>query len=456
MIFNIWPFLLCCFAVTSNLNTIVSAAKSQIFPLRYYFQTSNEYYVRAVNILRSFNKNPICIESSDVKNLTSPSFGDIKKYQPKLISRSKLEKRAKDFQCSFCVMAKSNLLYMENLIKKLNNGEPFVHDEKTMKRLELEAKVLLEILRAENLQTGKWLWIYLLKIIAIRQYNANKTIFRKNPIIDNELQNGVSNFIANCVIEKYLLPIPLPDLISKNPTIVNTMMYDLLVAKWVLHNSDFVTVEFLYLKRFWDDGEQILFRPITEVNVDWSEAKRRHGVEVAATKVFVENRGWILKPYGRFEHQQLLVEIIDARIYCYLSVILYVYEKQLFTFDERTRSEIKYLIVNHILDALTLTAFKDDFLVDTLAELEFAKTLSIDEIKAISAKVKAKANDILNLLNGVHTNEIGWLSFNVNEDQLSTDDFIREAVRNFKFYLTDFKQFLPFEYSVLLHFMNAA
>ncbi|XP_050426337.1 uncharacterized protein LOC126836755 [Adelges cooleyi] len=458
MIANICAFLLCCFAITSIIKTIESAG-NQITPIRFVAQVSNEHYGRTVNKLKTFKKHPIDITSTDLRFLSTRVCGTYKDYQSKLKSRDKLEKKAQDIKCSFCVFAKSNVLYLKSLVRKMKGGELSVEDETTVKRLEEEAKIILRLLMLSDLVTGKWLWIYLLKIVAISHCeNDNEPFIDGDPFEDGQLQTGVSEFIKYCKAKEYLpLAKTEADLIWQNPNISKNMFHVLRESgniSDVLDGRVLVSIEFLYLKPFWDD-DQLLFKQITLVDVDWSKAKQRHQDEVAITREFLEKRTWINKPYDRLDHQHLLVKILDARFYCYLSVVLYIFEQQLTILDRPTLKRIKDVVYNFIQDLLSLTAFKDEFLVLSISELQFAKVIDIGDIQQILARVTAKANELLNDLNGTQANEIHWLIFNVTEAQLSAYDFIIGVVQNFRDYFKELTDFcLPFEYKVILHFMD--
>ncbi|XP_050430799.1 uncharacterized protein LOC126839501 [Adelges cooleyi] len=192
---------------------------------------------------------------------------------------------------------------------------------------------------------------------------------------------------------------------------------------------------------------------IEEVSIDWSQVKQRFEFEGVITEEFLENRTWIYEPHGRLDHQLLLVKIVDARIYCYLAVVLHVYEQQLFTFDEQALTRIQDRINKVILVALNLVAYKD-FLMLISSELMFGNMSDVDHTNDILAKVRTKANGTLNELNGASTNEIDRLSFNFDENQLSTNDMIMKIIKDFEDYLKELKRFLPFDYNVLLNFIG--
>ncbi|XP_050443863.1 uncharacterized protein LOC126847593 [Adelges cooleyi] len=452
-------YLLCCFVITSNIKIIESAGNHQITPIRFFVQTCFEEYVCTVNDLKTFNKHPISIKPAEQKMLSTRACNNINDYQLKLKSRDKLEKKAQDVKCSFCVITKSNILNMKNLIENVKSGEPFIDNEKTVKDLKEEVEIIIHLLLLANIETGKWLWSYYLKIIAISQYYDNKPFIHENPFEDHQLQTDVSDFIENCVAENYLpLTTMESDLVSKKQGVYKDMFSDLRdsgMFSGILNGRVvLVTITFLYLKPFWDDGNQLLFRQITGADVDWSKAKQRHEVEVTITRKFVENRTWMYIPYGRLDHQHLLVKIVDARLYCYVSVVLNIYEKQLSILEGHTLTRIKVLVCHVIQYALKVTAYKDDFLVDILSEFKFAKINDTNEIEDVSARVKAKADEILNDLNSVSKNNIDWLSF-VSVHQLSTDDLIMRIIKDFKDYLHELKRLcLPFEYKVFLHFID--
>ncbi|XP_050426248.1 uncharacterized protein LOC126836684 isoform X3 [Adelges cooleyi] len=460
MIIKVCAFMLCSYAITLNIKTVDSAG-NQIAPVRFYTQTSSEDYVRTVNKLKTFNKRPTYLKPAEQTILSIEECDNINDYHLKLKSREKLEKRAQDIKCSFCVITKSNISIMKHLVENLKSGEPYGNNEEYVKRVEEEAKIILYVLMLSDLETGKWLWIYYLKMFAIIQYEYNKHLINENPFEDDQLQSGVSDFIDNCIAEKYLPKTTIEsDLVSKKPLIYDNIFNDLRNSGWVtdvLDGGVLVSVRFIYLQRFWEDENQLLFRQITEANVDWSNVKRRHELEVAITREFVENRTWIYKPYDRLDHQQLLIAILDARFYCHLSVILYIYEKQISmrVLDELTLKSIKSRIVNVIKHVLALTVYKDEFLVVISSEFKFAKISDIDDIRDILARVRAKANEILKDLNGASTNEVDFLGFNINEIQLSSSDSILRIIKNFKDYLNELTVFcLPSEYNVLLHFVD--
>ncbi|XP_050421880.1 uncharacterized protein LOC126834175 isoform X3 [Adelges cooleyi] len=471
MIAKICTFLLCCFAIMSNIKTTESAGNSQINPIRFFVQRTHVNYSRMLNNVKTFRDHPIVIKSKDQKIL-SKDYKNIKEYRLKLKSRDKLEKKAKDVKCSFCVIVKSNILCLKNLVELLKSGKPFIYNKKlhclynyktienTILHLKWEAELIVKLLLADNLETAQWLWSYFLKIIATRQYNQNKPFIRENPFDDDQLQTGVSDFIGNCIAEKHLPPTAMEsDFVSKNISIYINMFTGIrksvYFVDYVLDRNYDNMIELFYLKPFWNDQRQLLFGQIAQVNVDWSKAKQRHEVEVVITREFVKNRTWIYKPYGRFDHQMLLIKIIDARFYCYFSVMLHVYEKQLFILEEETVKDIKNLICYFINEALILTAFKDEFLVMILSELDLAKISDTDYVKDISARVRTKANVILNDLNAPYTNENDLLRFNGVENQLLTNDLIMRIITNFIVYLNELKSIcLPSVYETFLHFMG--
>ncbi|XP_050426767.1 uncharacterized protein LOC126837069 [Adelges cooleyi] len=459
MISNICAFLSCCFAITSNIKTIESAGGCKTVPVRFFAQTSNADYVRTVNSLITFSKNPISMKPAEQTILSTAAWETYEDYKLKLKSRDKLEKKAKDIKCSFCVIAKSNILH---LVEKLKSQEPFVNDEEPLTDLKEEAELVLHLLLLANLETGKWLWSYYLKILAIGRYDDMDTFIRENPFGDVQLQTDVSKFIDGCIEDKYL-PIAAKeyDLVSKKPNVYNDMFCVLRNSRTFINTrvlsrrAPMVTVEFLYLKRFWHDEYQVLFGQITEVNVDWSRPKQRHQVEVAKTREFLDSRTWMHEPYGRLDHQHLLVKILDARFYCYISVVLHIYGIQLALIDEQTLTDIRDFIYTVMHYTLELTAFKDEFLVAIVSEFNYVDIREIDDIKDMSARVKTKANEILNDLNGVRANTIDRFSFNVDEAQLSTDDYLMRIVQKYEDYLLELKGVcFPFGYDVLLHFMD--
>ncbi|XP_050426412.1 uncharacterized protein LOC126836807 [Adelges cooleyi] len=457
MMANICTFMLSCFAITSNIKTIEST-RNQIAPLRLYTQSTGPSYVQTIKSLITFNnKNPVSITNKDNALLTANYLGTFVDYQLKLKSREKLEKKVKDIKCSFGLIAKGKLLYLKELFLKLENGEPFINDEVTVTRLKEEVGLILQLLVWGNLETGKWLWSYYLKIIAISQYENNKRFIQENPFEDQQLQTGFSVFIEKCIANDYLPKNAIESyLVLKKPEIYKKMFCDLRESRWnrdVLRGGFLVTTDFLYLKPFLDDANQILFRHIVGVNVDWSNVKQRHELETAITREFVENRTWINQPYGRLDHQHMVIKIISARFYCFFSVVLHIYEKQFSRLDEPTMIDTRDRINNAIKEALISMGYKDEFLLNIISEFKFGIIAEIKDIKGILTRVKTKANEILNDLNGVSANKIDWLSFNVNEGQLSNTDLIIRIIDDFYEYLNKLKA-LPFDYKVLLHFID--
>ncbi|XP_050441038.1 uncharacterized protein LOC126845994 [Adelges cooleyi] len=467
MIRNIFTFLLCCFATTLNLKTIESAGNSKICPTRFFVQITHKNLLRAVNNVKTLKKRPkIDITREDERNLTTSVCRSIDEYHLKLKSRDKLEKKGRDIICSFCVFAQSNVLWLKNFVEKITNGEPFINNENFVKRLKNEAEMIVVLFPVGDLQMGKWLWSYFLKIVAIRQYDDNKLYIHGNPFEDEQMQTGFSDFIENCIAENYLPPAAMdPDFVTKNESKYKKMFTDLSDSRWFknliashpLDRNYNGLIDILYLKPFWEDGRQLLFRGGTIAqgfNVDWSRVRQRHRNEVVITREFVENRTWISNPYGRLDHQHLLIKIIDATYYCYISVIIYIYEKQLSILNEPTLEEIKELIIDVINEALYVS-IKEEFLLVIFSELDCSQMRDIDVIKGILASVRAKANGILNDLNGANTNEIDWLSFTIDEGQLSNDSLIKIIISDFEFYLNELKRyFLPFKYEILLHFSD--
>ncbi|XP_050426411.1 uncharacterized protein LOC126836806 [Adelges cooleyi] len=456
MIANLCEFLFCCFAITSNIK-IIESAGNQIAPLRLYTHTTGPSYVQTIKNLKTFNNHPVSITYEDVALLTAGYLETFLDYQLKLKSREKLEKKAKDITCSFSLIAKSKLFFLKDLFVKLENGEPFINVEETIKRLKEEAGLILQLLVWGNLETGKRLWSYYLKIIAISQYEGNKRFIQENPFEDQQLQTGFSVFIEKCIADDYLPKNTIEfDLVLKKPEIYEKMFCDLRKSRWgkdVLRGQFLVTTDFLYLKSFWDDANEILFRHIVGVNVDWSNVKQRHELETAITREFVENRTWIKNPYGRLDHQHMVIKIISARFYCFFSVVLHIYEKQFSRLREEMMIDTRDRINNVIKDALILMSYKDDFLLNIISEFKFGIINEINDIKDILASVWKKANEILNDLNGVSANKIDWLSFNVNEGQLSNTDLIIRILNDFYDYLNELTV-LPFKYKVFLHFID--
>ncbi|XP_050427930.1 uncharacterized protein LOC126837951 [Adelges cooleyi] len=457
MIADMSAFLLCCFAVTSNIKKIQSV-DNKIYPMRFLNKTLPENYVHTVKKCKTFNKHRIVITPAYWSILSSPSVGSSQVYSFKLKSQVKFEKKVQDIKCSFCAITKSNILHLKDLVEKLKSREPFVSNQHDIERVKKEAEIIVRLLLLGNVETGKWLWSYFLKIIAISKYDDNATFINENPFDDEQLQTDVSDFIENCIAEKYLPVVAMEsDFVWKNTRRYVKMFRHLRLSEGflgVLLGPNYnATIEFLYLKPFWDDQRQLLlFGQITGANVDWSTAKQRHEVEVSATREFVENRTWIYKPYGRHVHQQLLINIIDARIYCYLSVVLHVYEKNLPIHNGITVTLVKYFLKKVIYAALELTAYKDDFLVGILSEIKMLTVDNIDDIKDILVRVKAKANGILNDLNGTSTSRIDRLGINVDEP--ATNSLIRRFIKKFEDFLTDLKDFLPVRYKLILHFMD--
>ncbi|XP_050426390.1 uncharacterized protein LOC126836789 [Adelges cooleyi] len=466
MVANIFAFILCCFAITSNIKSIESTGNSKFeVPVQYkkhYLLNIiiyEEPYVYEVNRLRTFKKDTIIIESNEENILSKHLYSD-KDMQLKIESLGKFENKIQDIQCSYCVVTKLHILYLKNLAEKLKSGVRLTNNEEIVTGLEKEAKYILRILLMSNLEIGKWLWIFLLKIVAISQYGDNIIPFiRENPFVDDQLQSGVTSVIEKCMAEKYLPPTAMEyDFISKNYNTYDYMfhhLYDPTIIDDIFHNHVLGVIEFLYLKPFWLSN-QLLFREMEEVNIDWGETKQRFELEVVITKEFVDNRIWMYHPYRRLDHQYLFVKIIDARIYCYLTVVLHVYEQQLFMLDEQALTDIKSRITKVMIEALKLTAYKDDFLVVLSSELKFGKinVNHIDWINDILARVRTKANGILNDLNGASSNEIDRLSFNHDENQLPTYDMIIKIIDDFEDYLKELKSFLPFDYKVLLNFIG--
>ncbi|XP_050426409.1 uncharacterized protein LOC126836805 isoform X1 [Adelges cooleyi] len=459
MIANNCAFLLCYFAITLKIKSMESAG-NQIAPLRLYTQSTGPSYVQTINRLITYNKHPVSIKHADVILLSTRSLGTFLDYQLKLKSREKLEEKAEDIRCSFCVIAKSKLVYLKDLFVKLKDGEPFIDNAETVTRLKEETGIIIYLLMWGNLETGKWLWSYYLKIIAISQYEDNKRFIQENPFEDEQLQTGVLDFIENCIAKEYLPETAIEsDLVSKKPKVYKNIFSFLRRTEIFADNLNssitLAPTEFLYLKPFWEDANQILFKQLAGVNVDWSNVKQRHEVEVAITKEFVENRTWIYKPYERLDHQLLIIKIIDARFYCFFSVVLYIYEKQFNILDEQTMTDTRKLINNVLQDTLNLMEYKDDFLLNIISEFKFGIISDVNDIKDILARVRTKANEILNDLNGVSANEIDWFSFNVNEDQLSTTEWIVRIINGFNDYLNELTVFcLPFKYKVFLHFID--
>ncbi|XP_050426604.1 uncharacterized protein LOC126836928 [Adelges cooleyi] len=432
---------------------------ADIIPVRFFVYICDEHYVQTLNSLKTFNRHPTNIELSEQRVLSKPVCTNIDDYQLKLKSRGKLEEKAQDIKCSFCVIAKSKISYLKNLIEELKSGQQsFVDIKADVIQLENEVRIILHLLMFTDLVTGKWIWIYFLKVIAFSRFGENEHYIRKNIFEDDQLESGVSEFIKKCTADGYL-PALESDLVSEIPSIHKQMFDDLQKLGWDLefffiNGYVMVTTDFLYLKPFWKDETKFLFGQITGATVDWSKAKRRFELEVAVTKKFVENRTWIHEPYGRLDHQHMLVKIVDARLYCYLSVVLHIYEKQLTILEGETLKNIKDDVYKVIQYALSLTGFKNDFLVAIMSEFKFAKTSDTQDIDDISARARAKADETLNDLNGVSKNKIDWLS-PVSLQQLQTAHMIMGVIDDFNGFLNELKRIcLPFEYRGILHFID--
>ncbi|XP_050430798.1 uncharacterized protein LOC126839500 isoform X2 [Adelges cooleyi] len=420
MVAIIRAFIFCCFAITSSIKTVESADNSKVSPIL-YFPLYNELYVHTINHLKTFKEVPIIFQTKE-KDILFKSCANDEDIQFKIESLVKFENKIQDVQCSFWVITQFNILTMKKIVDEVKRGEYiFFHNPNTVKRLQMEANTMLQVLIRSNFESEKWPWTIFLKTFAFSQYGDNKPFIGENPFEDDQLLTGVSDVIENCVADKNLPPtVSESDFISKNMRTYNSIFHHL---QYFVMNEDVFKgrvlemIEFVYLKPFWNDN-QLLFKEIEEVKVDWSAVKQQFELEMAITKEFLDNRTWIYQPHGRLDHQDMLVKIVDARIYCYLAVVLHVYEQQLFMLDVEVLTRIKDRINNVVLEALKLTAYKDDFLGVISSELESGETSGVDHISDISARVRTKANGTLNDLNGASSNEIDLLSFNVDEDQL--------------------------------------
>ncbi|XP_050425519.1 uncharacterized protein LOC126836332 isoform X1 [Adelges cooleyi] len=460
MIANICAFSLCCFALILNIKTIESASNSRITPARFIVPTSNRRYVRTVDKVKTFNKHStVIIKPVHQRILSMPVVNNIKKYQKKLRSRVRLEKKARDIKCSFCVIAKSKSGYFKNLLERLKGGEPLIYNMDYLINIKQETAMIVELLLAENFETGMWLWSHFLKTIAIEQYDDLENYFKQGDPYegDNLLQTGISKFIDTCIGENYLsLAAMEPDFVSNDPSVYDRLFEDLSAIR-ISHDRDYnLMIALLYLKPFWDDQRELLFGPISYTDVDWNEANQKHLTEVPVTRTFFENRTWIYTPYDRMDHQLLLVRTIDARLYCHLSLVLHVYVKQLTAAldDPATLRHAKDVIQEVVQAVLNLTAFKDQFLEVVISELKTVRVGNIVEIKKISARVKSKANEVLNELHG--SSGIDRLGFNVDREQLSSiNDLTTRVIKNFTDYIYELKRiWSPFEYRWLLHFLD--
>ncbi|XP_050426273.1 uncharacterized protein LOC126836706 [Adelges cooleyi] len=453
MIANICAFLLYCFAITSNIKTTESAG-NQVTPVQFFYPLCTGWYVNTVDRLKTYSKHPVAIKTAE-QNILSGSCDNYKGIKLKTKIRAKLETKVQDIKCSFCAIAKTNILFLTIVVDRLRSGEPYIVDGDIVERLKEEAGIVVHLLLFGNMETDKWLWMYYLKIIALSRYDENKRFIRENPFEDDQLQTGVSDFIEYCKAEKYLPSAKTTvDYVLKNPKVYKNMFSVLRTSEsiiGILLDRDFFSIDFLYLKPFWED-KRLLFGQITGARVDWSQAKHRFELEVAVTREFVKNRTWIYEPYGRLDHQLLLVKIIDARIFCHVSVILQLYEKQLSMLDEQTLTHIRELINNVLLEVVKFLSFKDDFLLNILSEFMYAQVKDENHITDISARVLTKANDSLNDLNGDEKVEIDWIGF--SQRQLSTDVFMIKVINELDDYLNDFASFVRFEYKVFLHFIG--
>ncbi|XP_050425524.1 uncharacterized protein LOC126836332 isoform X4 [Adelges cooleyi] len=459
MIAKLCAILLCCFALILNTKTMETTSNSQITPARFFVPTSDKNYVRAVDNVKTFNKQSTTINKQSI--LSMPVVNDIEKYQKKIKSRDRLEKKAGDIKCTFCVIAKSNAVYLKYLLESFVAVKRFSYDDDDLHKLrqiQLETTMIVELLLAENLETGKWLWSHFLKTIAIAEYDDFKNGFKRDvdPFeSDRLLQTGVSEFIGTCIREKNLPETAMaPDFVSNNPKGHGRFLNGLSAIPLTTNRNYNLMLTLLYLAPFWEDRNEFLFRQIAYTNVDWNVAKQKHLTEVPATRTFFENNRWIYTPYERMDHQLLLVRIIDARLYCHLAVVLRVYEKQLTAgrFEPRTLRQTKDAIADVVQDVLQLTAFKDHFLVSVISDLKTKSDANIEEIKKMSTEVKAKANEVLNKLHG--SSGVDRLGLNVNQLQ-SSNELTALVIKNFKDYMNELKRIcLPFEYRWLLHFLD--
>ncbi|XP_050425525.1 uncharacterized protein LOC126836332 isoform X5 [Adelges cooleyi] len=459
MIANICAFSLCCFALILNIKTIESASNSRITPARFIVPTSNRRYVRTVDKVKTFNKHStVIIKPVHQRILSMPVVNNIKKYQKKLRSRVRLEKKARDIKCSFCVIAKSKSGYFKNLLERLKGGEPLIYNMDYLINIKQETAMIVELLLAENFETGMWLWSHFLKTIAIEQYDDLENYFKQGDPYegDNLLQTGISKFIDTCIGENYLSTDVLePNFVSNAPSVINRFFEDLSAIRLPLDRDYNLMIALLYLKPFWNDPSELLFGQIVHTDVDWSVAKELYLTEVAKTIEFFENHTWIYTPYERLDHQYLLVKIIDARLYCLLALVLHVYEKQVTAShdDPTTLAAIKDVIEQVVQDVLKLTAFKSHFLVVVLSELKSVEVGNIEKIKTISDEVKQMANNILNELHG--SSGVDMLGFTVDRQLCSIDDLTVRVIQNITDYMRELKRIcLPFEYKWLLHFMD--
>ncbi|XP_050435056.1 uncharacterized protein LOC126842213 [Adelges cooleyi] len=439
------------FILTVNFKAIESTNK--IAPSYYVSQTISYSFVNTVNNLKTYNEPEIKFNEKEITTLTTPAhtYNDNKNRE---LLFDKFDKKIEDVKCTCSLIVKTKLAYLSNILEGLESGGAIEVAKDKLTKLKEEAGLMILLFHKGNVKAGKWFWSYYFKIMAILEHESNKHFFGETPFEEEELQNGITDFLQYCKNKKYLPKNRTEsDLVSKNSNlqtnIFKKIRSSVIIAVDYFHVMQYISIEYLYLKPLWDEHE-FLFGEIAGSIVEWRPTIRRHAVEVDKTKKYVENRQWIPKPFGHLSYHKLIKQIISVRVYTFLWVMLVIFNKEMPKMDLLSLNLMYVETKQTIVTVQRCMHYTETLFFDIIAELRCAMNDNQKNFDSIISRISVRVKDILVELNGDVSNDSEWISVNINDEY--TYAMISEFLKDFSdnMYSTLVEKYTKFNYKLAL------
>ncbi|XP_050434991.1 uncharacterized protein LOC126842145 [Adelges cooleyi] len=417
-------------------NIMVIESTSKVAPTYYVNQTFTVSFVNTVNKLITYNQHEIKFSDRERTILTTPinTYNDTKGRNGVF---DKFARKIQDIKCTCSVIVKTKLAYLSNILDGLRSGGAIEVAMDKLNILKQEAGLLVLMFQRGQVKAGKWFWSYLLKILAIIEFESNNNFLGRTPFDDqDELQSGITDFIQYCKDKKYLPKNRTErELVSTNSQVPVNIFRELgssvTIAVGYVNVILDMSIDCLYLKPLWDEHE-FLFSQITGSVVEWRPTIRRHAVEVDKTKEYIVNRQWISRPFGHVGYHELIKRIINARAYIFLWVMLVAFDKKMPNMDENTFSTVYKETIDTVNTVFEFMEYTDTFFYDIVTQ--YCWTMPQDtNFGHLIDRISTRAKDSLVELNGRNPNGSDWISVNVH-DELSNDAmmaFLKEFADNF-------------------------
>ncbi|XP_050444354.1 uncharacterized protein LOC126847952 [Adelges cooleyi] len=274
--------------------------------------------IRLMNKSKTLCSKPITFSDDEITTLTS-SHNDQQRRQNRIVTQMKFYRKLQEMQCANYVQLKFILPDVEGSLEVIAD---YVYN-------------IIDMAYKGKFVVSAWLWKLHLKLLALREFTLGRQTFLNNHL--PEIDKTLIKLIALCRQNEYLMK-------NYDYTIKHysngaarrhllfdgiLKIYDQKYHRFVANNERRYTLhiglQHLLLSSMWR-FKRDLFYDISGLRSDWESVYNEFEKYNASMENQYENGEWTAQPLEFIKYQEIVLDVIKAKVYSYIWIHLVAYQ----------------------------------------------------------------------------------------------------------------------------------